>query len=128
MTSYGQFCSIARANEVLRGRWTLLVVRELLSGSRRFNDICRGIPRISRTMLSERLQSLATAGVVTRRDGEQGPELLCCLFRFSHLALFTKLPQYERAERSPSRSSASAIDWTMTMAQYRAYGSTTPSD
>jgi DNA-binding HxlR family transcriptional regulator len=74
MTGYGQFCSIARANEVLGGRWTLLVVRELLSGSRRFNDIRRGIPRISRTMLSERLQSLAMAGVVTRLDGEQGPE------------------------------------------------------
>jgi DNA-binding HxlR family transcriptional regulator len=74
MTAYGQFCSIARAHEVLGGRWTLLVVRELLSGSRRFNDIRRGIPRISRTMLSERLQALIFAGVVTRVDGEQGPE------------------------------------------------------
>src|SRR5687767_11673368 len=74
MTSYGQFCSIARAHEVLGGRWTLLVVRELLSGSRRFNDIRRGIPRISRTMLSERLQALIFAGVATRVDGVQGPE------------------------------------------------------
>src|SRR5689334_18156207 len=74
MTGYGQFCSIARAHEVLGGRWTLLVVRELLMGGRRFNDIRRGIPRISRTMLSERLQALAVAGVVARRDGTQGPE------------------------------------------------------
>lgn len=74
MTGYGQFCAVARANDVLGGRWTLLVVRELLSGSRRFNDIRRGIPRISRTMLSERLQSLAIAGVVTRVDGDKGPE------------------------------------------------------
>src|SRR5262245_53558702 len=74
MTGYGQFCSIARANDVLGGRWTLLIVRELLSGSRRFNDIRRGIPRISRTVLSERLQSLVAAGVLTRGDGEQGPE------------------------------------------------------
>lgn len=74
MSGYGQFCSIARALEVLGGRWTLLVVRELLSGSRRFNDIRRGIPRISRTMLSERLRSLEMAGVVTRLDGVQGPE------------------------------------------------------
>ncbi len=74
MTGYGQFCSVARAHEVLGGRWTLLVVRELLSGSRRFNDIRRGIPRISRTMLSERLQALAFAGVLTRVDGGQGPE------------------------------------------------------
>ncbi len=74
MTGYGQFCSVARAHEVLGGRWTLLVVRELLNGSRRFNDLRRGIPRISRTMLSERLQALASAGVVTRIDGGQGPE------------------------------------------------------
>ncbi len=74
MTGYGQFCSIARAHEVLGGRWTLLVVRELLCGSRRFNDIRRGIPRISRTMLSERLQELAFAGAVARIDGAHGPE------------------------------------------------------
>ncbi|HKT19643.1 MAG TPA: winged helix-turn-helix transcriptional regulator [Stellaceae bacterium] len=74
MTSYGQFCSVARAHEVLGGRWTLLVVRELLCGASRFNDIRRGIPRISRTMLSERLQALTFAGAVARIDGEHGPE------------------------------------------------------
>jgi DNA-binding HxlR family transcriptional regulator len=74
MTGYGQFCSIARAHEVLGGRWTLLIVRELLCGSSRFNDIRRGIPRISRTMLSERLQELTLAGAVTRIDGVHGPE------------------------------------------------------
>ncbi|MCB5174765.1 winged helix-turn-helix transcriptional regulator [Microvirga lenta] len=74
MAGYGQFCSVARAHEVLGGRWTLLVVRELLCGSRRFNDIRRGIPRISRTMLSERLQGLVSIGAVTRRDGRTGPE------------------------------------------------------
>lgn len=74
MSGYGQFCSMARAHEVLGGRWTLLVVREILCGSRRFNDIRRGIPRISRTMLSERLQELALAGIVTRTEGAHGPE------------------------------------------------------
>ena len=74
MTGYGQFCSVARAHEILGGRWTLLVVRELLCGSSRFNDIRRGIPRISRTMLSERLQALIFVGAVTRIDGEHGPE------------------------------------------------------
>lgn len=74
MTSYGQFCSMARAHEILGGRWTLLVVRELLCGSTRFNDIRRGIPRISRTMLSERLQALVLVGAVARSDGEHGPE------------------------------------------------------
>lgn len=74
MSGYGQFCSIARAHEVLGGRWTLLVVRELLLGNKRFNDIRRAIPRVSRTMLSERLQGLVSARVVTRADGKQGPE------------------------------------------------------
>src|SRR6476646_4317262 len=74
MMGYGQFCSMARAHEVLGGRWTLLIVREILCGSRRFNDIRRGIPRISRTMLSERLQALLVAGAITRVDGAHGPE------------------------------------------------------
>ncbi len=74
MTGYGQFCSVARAHEALGGRWTLLVVRELLCGSRRFNDIRRGIPRISRTMLSERLQALVAVGAVARSEGPHGPE------------------------------------------------------
>jgi DNA-binding HxlR family transcriptional regulator len=74
MTGYGQFCSVARAHDVLGGRWTLLIVREFLGGSRRFNEIRRGIPRIPRTMLSERLQALAFAGAVTRLDGAHGPE------------------------------------------------------
>jgi DNA-binding HxlR family transcriptional regulator len=74
MADYGQFCSVARAHEAIGGRWTLLVVRELLCGSRRFNDIRRGIPRISRTMLSERLQALLHVGAITRIEGEHGPE------------------------------------------------------
>src|SRR4051794_22764854 len=74
MAGYGQFCAVARAHEVLGGRWTLLVVRELLCGSRRFNDIRRGIPRISRTMLSERLQELVLVGAIARMDGQHGPE------------------------------------------------------
>jgi DNA-binding HxlR family transcriptional regulator len=65
---------MARAHEVLGGRWTLLIVRELLCGSTRFNDIRRGIPRISRTMLSERLQELVFIGAVARSDGPRGPE------------------------------------------------------
>jgi DNA-binding HxlR family transcriptional regulator len=73
MESYGQFCSFARALDLLGDRWTLLIVRELLSGSSRFNDIRRGIPRISRTMLSARLRQLADSGLVRRAAGRQGP-------------------------------------------------------
>ncbi len=74
MSGYGQFCSMARAHEALGGRWTLLIVREILCGSRRFNDIRRGIPRVSRTVLSERLQALVFVGAVARTDGPHGPE------------------------------------------------------
>ncbi|HKE14503.1 MAG TPA: helix-turn-helix domain-containing protein [Kofleriaceae bacterium] len=68
MKSYGQFCSIARALELLGERWTLLIVRELLCGSRRFGEVRRGIPRVSRTMLSARLRELEGAGVIARDD------------------------------------------------------------
>lgn len=74
MADYGQFCAVARAHEMLGGRWTLLVIRELLCGSTRFNDIRRGIPRISRTVLSERLQALTQDGLIERTDGSRGPE------------------------------------------------------
>jgi DNA-binding HxlR family transcriptional regulator len=73
MKGFGQFCSIARALDVLGERWTLLVVRELLCGSQRFTEIRRGIPRISRTMLSARLRELADVGAVVRRDDDEGP-------------------------------------------------------
>jgi len=74
MKTYGQFCPVALALEVLAERWTLLVVRELLMGSRRFNDILRGVPLMSRTMLSQRLKSLEDAGVAVRtpRAGSGG--------------------------------------------------------
>jgi DNA-binding HxlR family transcriptional regulator len=72
MKTVGQFCSIARSLDVLGQRWSLLVVRELLCGSRHFGDIRRGIPRISRTMLSARLRELVDAGVVERRTGPDG--------------------------------------------------------
>ncbi|HXH82197.1 MAG TPA: helix-turn-helix domain-containing protein [Candidatus Tectomicrobia bacterium] len=74
MRTYGQFCSIARTLELLGERWTLLIVRELLCGSRRFGEVQRGIPRISRTMLSARLRELVDGGVVERHDGDAGPE------------------------------------------------------
>ena len=70
--SYHQFCPVAKAMELLDERWTLLIVRELVSGSSRFNDLRRGLPRMSPTLLSKRLQQLVAAGVVERRpaDGE----------------------------------------------------------
>jgi DNA-binding HxlR family transcriptional regulator len=66
MLNYGQFCPVARAAEVFGERWTPLVVRELICGSTRFNDIRRGVPRISTTLLSQRLRKLEEIGVVER--------------------------------------------------------------
>lgn len=66
MKGYGQFCPIAKAAEILAERWTLLVVRELLLGSQRYNDIRRGVPRMSPTLLADRLKQLEEAGVVER--------------------------------------------------------------
>lgn len=72
MRPYGQYCPLAKAAEVLGDRWTVLILRELITGSHRFNDIERGLPRISRSLLSERLQALVRSGVVERRVGD-GP-------------------------------------------------------
>jgi len=63
--SYGQFCPVAMAAEILCSRWTALVLREMLCGSTRFNDLRRGLPRMSPTLLSKRLKELTDAGVVT---------------------------------------------------------------
>jgi DNA-binding HxlR family transcriptional regulator len=68
MSGYGQFCPVAKAMELLDERWTLLVVRELLLGSRHFNDLRRGVPKMSPALLSKRLKSLTRAGVVERAD------------------------------------------------------------
>jgi DNA-binding HxlR family transcriptional regulator len=66
MHEYQQFCPIARAAEVVTRRWMPLVLRELMCGSVRFNDIHRGVSRMSRTLLSQRLTELERAGVVER--------------------------------------------------------------
>jgi DNA-binding HxlR family transcriptional regulator len=65
-SGYGQFCTVARGAEVLCERWTPLVVRELMCGSRRFNDLHRGVPRMSTSLLARRLQTLEAAGVIRR--------------------------------------------------------------
>jgi DNA-binding HxlR family transcriptional regulator len=67
MTGYGQFCPMALAAEIIGERWTLLILRELILGSSRFNDIHRGVPRISPTLLTQRLRALEAAGIVERR-------------------------------------------------------------
>jgi len=67
MSTYRQFCPVAMASEVLTERWTPLVVRELMCGSTRFNDLRRGVPLMSPSLLSKRLKTLERVGVVEKR-------------------------------------------------------------
>jgi DNA-binding HxlR family transcriptional regulator len=68
MRTYAQYCPISRALDVLGGRWTLLILRDMLVGARRFNEIARGLPGISRALLSRRLRQLEAAGLVLHTD------------------------------------------------------------
>jgi len=69
-SSYHQFCPVAKAMELLDERWTMLIIRELLLGSRHFNDLRRGVPKMSPSLLSKRLHD--RAGIVERRhDGHE---------------------------------------------------------
>jgi DNA-binding HxlR family transcriptional regulator len=70
--SYGQFCPVAMAAEIFCTRWTPLILRELLCGSHRFNDLRRGVPRISPTLLSKRLKEMERAGIVATQAGTGG--------------------------------------------------------
>jgi len=67
MTSYGQFCPVAKASDILGERWTMLILRELLLGTTRFNDLQRGLSRISPTLLSKRLKQLEEKSLLVRK-------------------------------------------------------------
>jgi DNA-binding HxlR family transcriptional regulator len=69
---YGQFCPVSMASEILCTRWTTLVIREMLCGSTRFNDLRRGVPRMSPALLSRRLKELQAAGIVVAAPNPQG--------------------------------------------------------
>ena len=73
MSGYGQFCPVSKATEILCQRWTPLILRELLSGSTRFNEIRRGVPTCSPAIVSKRLKELEAAGVVVRGVTDEGP-------------------------------------------------------
>jgi DNA-binding HxlR family transcriptional regulator len=72
MRDYGQYCPVALGSEVLGDRWTPLIVREMILGSTRFNEIERGLPGISRTLLSQRLRRLERNGALERRPARSG--------------------------------------------------------
>jgi len=65
---YQQYCALARVTDVVGNRWTLLILRELQPGPRRFTDLVDGLPGISRKLLTERLRELERDGVITRAE------------------------------------------------------------
>jgi DNA-binding HxlR family transcriptional regulator len=74
MSNYGQYCPVAKSLEILGDRWTLLIIRDLLTGTCHFNDLERGLPGISRALLSRRLQQLQQAGIIEKQLNESGRE------------------------------------------------------
>lgn len=72
MDPYGEFCALTLASEILANRWTPLIVRELLAGHSRFNELHRRLPRISRSILAQRLRRLEREGILYRRVGPDG--------------------------------------------------------
>ena len=75
MRSYAQYCPVAKATEILGDRWTLLIVREMLGGASGFNELQRGLPGISRSVLTDRMRALERAEVIERRTGPKGRTL-----------------------------------------------------
>src|SRR5262245_22969348 len=75
MRSYAQYCPVAKATEILGDRWTLLILREMLGGATGFNELQRGLPGISRSVLADRMRRLERAEVVERRTGPKGRTL-----------------------------------------------------
>ncbi|HEV8581441.1 MAG TPA: helix-turn-helix domain-containing protein [Thermoanaerobaculia bacterium] len=112
MRSYHQYCPIAMAAEVLGDRWTLLIVRELLAGSVRFNELQRGLPGISRSVLAQRLRLLQREGVVVRVEETPGcryemtpagRELEGVLATFSHWGARWALREPRPEQLDPAR-------------------------
>lgn len=95
LESYAQFCPVAMASEILASRWTLLLLAEMQSGSTRFNEIRRGVPRMSPALLSKRLRDLEAAGVIRRVEGtvpeyrltDAGEELRPIISSLGHWAM-----------------------------------------
>lgn len=73
--SYKQFCPVAMAADVICTRWTLIVLREMAMGSTRFNELRRGVPRMSPALLSKRLKELEAAGLVSRTPAKNSADL-----------------------------------------------------
>jgi DNA-binding HxlR family transcriptional regulator len=77
--SYGQYCGLARALDVVGDRWNLLIVRQLLMAPARYRELLDGLPGVATNLLSDRLRELESAGVVERRLGDEGNSVVYAL-------------------------------------------------
>ncbi|MBO0875285.1 MAG: helix-turn-helix transcriptional regulator, partial [Pseudonocardia sp.] len=77
--SYGQYCGLARALDVVGDRWNLLIVRQLLMAPSRYRELLDGLPGVATNLLADRLRDLETAGVVERRLAEEGNAIVYAL-------------------------------------------------
>src|SRR5918999_3150872 len=77
--SYGQYCGLARALDVVGDRWNLLIVRQLLVGRARYRELLDGLPGVATNLLSDRLRDLEAAGVVERRPADEGNAIVYAL-------------------------------------------------
>ncbi|MFT5452198.1 MAG: DNA-binding HxlR family transcriptional regulator [Enterobacterales bacterium] len=73
--NYGQYCPLAMSAEFLCNKWTMLLLREFLFGSKSFNNLARGVPRMSRTLLSSRLKELVEIGIITRTEKDSKSQI-----------------------------------------------------
>ena len=81
MRSYGQYCGLARALDIIGERWTLLIVRELLLGPRRYTDLQKGLPGIATNLLASRLVAMEETGLIDREDAP--PPVATTLYRLT---------------------------------------------
>lgn len=112
-SGYGQYCPISRALDLLGERWTLLIVRDLLVGTTRFNELARGLPGLSRSLLSQRLRQLERAGVLERVSGEYlltgaGRELMPIVFGLGEWGA-----RWTFGDPQPSELDADLLVWWM---------------
>lgn len=117
--SYFQFCPVAMAAEILCTRWTMVLVRELVAGSTRFNDLRRGVPRMSRSLLAQRLRELEAAGIVERRPvpGSQNVDYLLTPAGKDLMSIVEAFgiwgQKWVRSEPSLERLDVSLLMWDM---------------
>jgi DNA-binding HxlR family transcriptional regulator len=106
MRPYAQYCPIAKTAEIIGDRWTILILRDMLVGAHRFNDLARGLPGISRDLLTKRLRHLQTAGLISKFEGgyeltDAGLDLRPLVFSMAAWGARWAFPEPESEELDP---------------------------